>query len=503
MVEQPVKAPGRTRRRSRKTSPLSEASAWNRFLADPPRWLMPAIDALLAFAAFGLAYYVRYDLQILRPVFERNDAPFEPYLPYMLVYTGWLFVNYRGARLYSYVRGRPWMEEVYIVVNGVTNATVLIMAVSFILQPVVFSRLMLVYAAAFTVLLLSLARVAQRMIRTHLRSKGLGVQRVLIVGAGDTGQAVLRTMVARKELGYQPVGYLDDDPNRGSVDLGRLRGLGRLENLIDAIYQHQVDMVVITLRWKYHDRIVQMVSECRRQGVEVRVVPEVFQLNTRQVQVENLDGIPLLGISDATRFQGTGRLFKRAIDIGLILIFAPLLLLLFGLVALAIRLEGPGPIFYRQRRVGENGREFDMVKFRSMVTDADKYRQMLVETLELDPRHPKIPDDPRITSVGRFIRRTSLDELPNLINVVRGQMSLVGPRPPTPDEVLLYDDWHRQRLKIMPGITGLWQISGRSDVPFDEMCLLDVYYIENWSIKLDLQILMMTLPRVLLRQGAY
>ncbi|MFW5772977.1 MAG: sugar transferase, partial [Phototrophicaceae bacterium] len=344
-------------------------------MADPPRWLMPAVDLLLAFAAFGLAYYIRYDLQILRPVFERNAAPFEPYLPYMLIYTGWLFVNYRGARLYRYVRGRPWLEEVYIIVNGVTNATVLIMAVSFILQPVVFSRLMLVYAAAITVLLLASARVVQRMVRTHLRSKGLGVQRVLIVGVGDTGQAVLRTMIARKELGYQPVGYLDDNPNRGSVDLGRVRGLGRLENLTDAIYRHGVDLVVITLRWKYHDRIVQMASECRHQGVEVRVVPEVFQLNTRQVQIENLDGIPLLGFSEATRFQGPGRLLKRAIDIGLILIFSPLLLLVFGLVALAIRLEGPGPIFYRQRRVGENGREFDMVKFRSMVTDADKYRQ--------------------------------------------------------------------------------------------------------------------------------
>jgi lipopolysaccharide/colanic/teichoic acid biosynthesis glycosyltransferase len=144
-----------------------------------------------------------------------------------------------------------------------------------------------------------------------------------------------------------------------------------------------------------------------------------------------------------------------------------------------------------------------MIKFRSMIENADAMRSQLVQTLELDPRHPKIKDDPRITRVGRFIRRTSIDELPNLINVLTGQMSLVGPRPPTPDEVALYAPWHRQRLQVKPGMTGLWQVNGRSEVPFDEMCLLDIYYIENWSMGLDAQILMMTIPRVLMRSGAY
>jgi len=144
-----------------------------------------------------------------------------------------------------------------------------------------------------------------------------------------------------------------------------------------------------------------------------------------------------------------------------------------------------------------------MFKFRSMIPDADKYRQQLVEAVGEDPRHPKIKDDPRITRVGAFIRRSSLDEVPNLFNVLRGEMSLVGPRPATPDELELYEAWHKQRLHAIPGITGLWQISGRSNVPFDEMCLLDIYYIENWSVSLDLGILIMTLPYVLLRRGAY
>ncbi len=465
--------------------------------------LMPWADVFLALIAFALAYIARYELEILRPLEEVNAAPFEPYLPFALIYAGWLHLTYRGNGLYKVVRGRPWAEEVYMIVNGVTNATVVTLALSFFLQPLVFSRLMLVYVAVLSVMLMAVARVVERTIQASLRAKGIGVQRVLIVGVGEVGQAVLRTMIARKELGYLPVGYLDDNPERGSVDIGRVRGLGGTANLAATIKAQRVDLVVITLKWEHHDKILKLVNSAQTTGAEVRVVPDVFQLNMRQVQVENLDGIPLLGLNGHMPLNGGSRFAKRAIDIALILLVSPVLLVVFGLIALAIKLEDGGSIFYAQRRVGENGRLFDMIKFRSMIPDADRYRQQLIETNELDPRHPKIVNDPRITRVGHFIRRTSIDELPNLINVLRGDMSLVGPRPPTPDEVELYEPWHMQRLQIMPGITGLWQVSGRSEVPFEEMCLLDIYYIENWSIRLDAQILMMTVPRVLLRHGAY
>jgi exopolysaccharide biosynthesis polyprenyl glycosylphosphotransferase len=467
------------------------------------RWLMPFVDVLLAFASFGLAYYVRYELQIVRPVFELNAAPFEPYLPYVIVYTLWMLINYRGAGLYRQIRGRPWLEEVYIILSGAANATLVTMALSFFLRPVVFSRLMVIYVAGFTVVLLSLSRIVQRLMQGYLRSKGIGVQRTLIVGAGDVGQAVLRIMLARKELGYFPVGFVDDDPGRANVDLGRLKAMGNIERLRELVRQHSVDLVVITLGWEHHERIVGLVRAAQKAGAEVRVVPDLFQLNMKQVNVENLDGIPLLGVDTTVQFKPANRLLKRVVDMVLIVLASPVLILLFLLTMIAVRIDGPGPIFYANRRVGERGRHFNMIKFRSMVPDAEKMHRSLVETRELDPRRPKIQDDPRITRVGRFIRKFSLDELPNLINVLRGEMSLVGPRPPTPDEVELYESWHMQRLNIMPGITGLWQINGRSDVPFEEMCLLDIYYIENWSVKLDLQILFMTLPRVLLRRGAY
>ena len=468
-----------------------------------PRWLMPVLDIVLVLVAFLLAYYVRYDLQVLRPLLEQNNAPFEPYIGYAFFFAVWVYINYRGNKLYKLVRGRALMEEVYIIINGVTNATVILTAVSFFLQPKVFSRLMLVYAAGFTVILLVMTRIGQRSWRAYLRAKGIGVQRVLLVGIGDVGQSVLRVMIARKELGYAPVGFLDDNPSRAHADLGRVLALGEPEKLSEIIHDYNVNLVVIALDWSQHDRIVDLVWQARNVGADVRVVPDLFQLNMKQVQVENLDGVPLLGVSGKVEFQRVNRVIKRMIDLGLIALGSPILVPIFLLVALAIFIEGSGSVLYKQRRVGQDGREFNMIKFRSMIPDADKYRQKLVQDHQLDPRHPKIPDDPRITRVGRLIRRTSLDELPNIINVVLGHMSIVGPRPPTPDEVELYEPWHMQRLQIMPGITGLWQVNGRSDVPFEEMVLLDIYYIENWSIKLDLQILLMTLPRVLLRHGAY
>ncbi len=442
-----------------------------------PKGFYPLLDAALVFVAFAMAYYARYELQLIRPVFDPNRAPFEPYLPYTAVFAALLYLNYRASGLYKSNRGRSWLEEVYAVINGVTSSTVVVLGLYFLFQPLVFSRLMLVYAAVIIIVMLSLVRAARRIVQAYLRNKGYGVQRVLVVGGGDVGRSILRTMIARSELGYQPVGYVDDDPERASVDLGRVKGLGGTKNLGKTIRNHFVDLVIITLPWAQHDRILELAQVCRRIGIEVRVVPDVFQLNLRQVQVEDLDGIPLLRANDDVLLQNHNRVLKRIIDLCLILVASPILIIVFLLVALAIRMEGPGAVFYTQQRIGLKGKPFNMVKFRSMIPNADDLRDQLVKDSGEDPRHPKIKNDPRITRVGSIIRTLSLDELPNIINVISGQMSLVGPRPPTPN--------------------------GRSEVPFEEMCLLDIYYIENWSVRLDAQILMMTVPRVLLRHGAY
>ncbi len=478
-----------------------------------PRWLLPLLDIAGVALAFILGYILRYDLQLIRPVIDPTRAELLPYTPYAVIYAIILYLNYSGNNLYKNVRGRTLSEETTIIINGVTIATVILLALFFLIQPLVTSRLMLVYVAALTVILLVAIRVGRRVALARLRERGVGVQRVLIVGMGETGKSVLGTLISRRDYGLEVLGYLDDTPPTSPTEplddsqaqrLGRVPYLGRPEDLREALATHRPDMVIITLPWRHYDFVMHLARAAQRVGVEVRIVPDIFQLNMRRVQVENLDGIPLLGLTAGHRLASTARLYKRALDLLLVTLSAPLWLLVMAAVALAIRLEGPGPIFYRQTRLGEHGRPFKMIKFRSMVPDADAMREALMRQYHhLDPRHMKLADDPRVTRIGRFLRRTSLDELPNLFNVIRGEMSLVGPRPPTPDEVELYQDWHRQRLDTIPGMTGLWQVSGRSDIPFDEMVLMDIYYIENWSLPFDVQLLLMTVPRVLSRKGAY
>lgn len=459
---------------------------------------------MLALLAFVLGYIARYQLTPFRAVMEINQATFEPYVPFALFYAIMLYFAHHSNGLYRQMRGRSFIEELSISANGIATATVTQLALFFVFQPVVSSRLMLVYVAVITILLMGFVRLGNRLLLAMLRARGIGVQRVLIVGWGESGGAIMRAMLARKELGYEPIGYVDDSPLVGQVDFGRIKGLGTLKNLGETIRRHRIDLVMITLPWSRHDEILSITLTARQNGADVRAVPDIFQLNTRQMQIENLDGIPLLGFGRMQQhFRGMDRIIKRAIDVGLVLVTAPLWLPLVSLAALAIRLESRGPVTYPQRRVGEGGREFSMYKLRSMVPDAESMREQLVKATGEDPRHPKIRNDPRITRVGAFIRSISIDELPQFINVLKGEMSLVGPRPPTPDEVALYEPWHLQRLQTIPGCTGLWQISGRSNVPFDEMCLLDIYYIENWSVRLDLQIIVMTFPHLLLRRGAW
>ena len=472
-------------------------------VANQPGWIPPAVDFGLILLAFLLGHYARYELQLLRPLDEAFRAPFEPFVAYALIFAAWLTISLQQHNMYRYVRERTWIAECLTIANTGTNALVVVMALSFFLQPLVFSRLLLLYGAIFSMALLSLMRLVYRAVRERQRRRGIGVARVLVAGAGDLGLAVMRNILARPELGFQVIGFVDDDPERNEADIGRLRALGRIDSLAQVIVEERIELVIITLSWESHRAISTVVQECARQDIQVRIVPDLFQLQLNRMQIENLAGIPLLGVKDGVRISRTERLLKRLLDVSVVVLSGPVWGVLFIFTALAIRLEGPGPILYGQERVGKDGHRFKVWKFRSMVQNAEELKAQLVVEQGLDPRHPKVRNDPRVTRVGGIIRRASLDELPQLINVLRGDMSLVGPRPPTPDEVALYEPWHRQRLAITGGLTGLWQVSGRSEVPFEEMVLLDLYYIENWSLLMDLQILLRTIPRVLFAEGAY
>ncbi|NDJ85043.1 MAG: sugar transferase [Chloroflexi bacterium] len=466
-------------------------------------WRLLATDAVLIWGSFFLSYYLRYNIQLFQPVDESNTAPFQPYIAYAFIFMLWILLANQNAALYQERRGRTWANELFSIGNAATNAGVIIMALSFLLRPLVFSRLLIVQAVVLTILVLGMWRLAMRSLKHHFQRLGIGVERVLIIGGDHLGRHVLRTLVSRPDLGYRPIGFLDDDPTLGTTDLGRVQALGRVANLHNVLDEYSVDLVIVTLPWEQHRQIVSIVKTCESRQVAVRTIPDLFQLNLSQVQIEMLGGVPMLGLHRELEFHPANRLMKRALDLLLMILSLPLSLVLFVVIAIAIRLDSRGPIFFGQERIGLNGKAFKIYKFRSMVKDAESMWDQVLKDTQEDLRRPKLANDPRVTRVGKFLRRTSLDELPNLINVVKGDMSLVGPRPQVRREVELYEPWHYQRLKVRPGMTGLWQVSGRSDIPFDEMCLMDIYYIENWSLALDLQILLQTAPRVLFRSGAY
>ena len=459
-------------------------------------------DVALINAAFALAYFVRYQLEWPRPVVDEYYVSYDAFLPMSALFTVVLLLTFSVERVYEVRRGRPWLDEVYAILNGTTNGAILIMAFFFVTGSPFYSRLIFLYVVVAVVIVLGLGRAARNWILNLLRKRGIGVDRVLVAGAGETGRTLMQNIMARPELGYQIVGYVDDDQKKATGAVGRFSGLGTVDDLPAILAKGNVNEVIVTLPWMYHRKILRIIAECARSDIRARIVPDLFQMSMSRVDMDNLNGLPLLAMQQPT-ISTSGRAVKRALDaLGaafVLLLTSPFM----ALAALAIRLDSPGSILFRQERVGKGELRFTVYKFRTMYRDAEEQLERLKGSNEATGPLFKMKQDPRITRVGRILRRTSIDELPQLYNVLKGDMSLVGPRPPIPREVAQYQEWHRRRLAVAPGITGLWQVSGRSDVTFDEMVLLDLYYIENWSLFMDFKVLLRTIPQVLFGRGAY
>ncbi|HMR66438.1 MAG TPA: sugar transferase [Anaerolineae bacterium] len=463
-------------------------------------WML--IDALLINLACLLAYWVRYDLQLFRTVDPAFDQPYRVYLPFVALFTGLLVLVYRQQNIYRLRRRISLFDEVYNILNATATGTVILFVIIFIYQSAFYSRLIFVYAGFFTVLLLGISRVIKVSALRSMRRRGIGAKRVVIVGGGEVALTVMRVVVANPECGLNIIGFVDDDPARGETDIGRFKALGKLENLPLTVVEQQIDEVIITLPWQYHDKIVRIMTMCEYLDISTRIVPDMFQMRLSHMQVDEIAGVPMIGLKEMG-ISGLNHLIKRAIDLTLSLLLILFLSPLAALLALIIKMESPGPVLFKQVRVGKDGRLFTLYKFRSMIVGADDQKAALQSMNEADGPRFKIRNDPRMTRLGRLMRKFSFDEFPQLYNVLVGDMSLVGPRPPIPAEVEQYQDWHKRRLEVAPGLTGLSQISGRSELTFDETALLDIYYIENWSPSLDTKILLQTIPKVIFGSGAY
>jgi exopolysaccharide biosynthesis polyprenyl glycosylphosphotransferase len=361
-----------------------------------------------------------------------------------------------------------------------------------------------VVAAAVTVLSAALDGLGRAMARGWAHRVAPLRQRTVIVGSGVVADRLVDRLARHSEFGLETIGLVDDEIHTVAGGNGGAPQLGNIDQLGEVIELREVDRVIIAFSRASHQELLDCIRTCRDHGVAVDIVPRLFELiDTGQVR-NQIGGLPLLsvGVRPLTR---ASRIAKRTLDLVLSISILALLSPLLIAVAIAIKLDSRGPIFFRQVRAGRYNKRIKVYKFRSMYRDAEERKRQFDEANEADDGVMfKIKRDPRITRVGGFIRRTSIDELPQLINVVRGDMSLVGPRPLILKEAeQASHDWQARRLDLRPGMTGLWQVSGRSDIPFQEMIRFDYQYVSGWSVARDVEILLATIPAVLSGRGAY
>lgn len=468
-------------------------------------------DVVLVLLAFTLAYWLRYEFvwpaplqRVVREVAVQNYVPLEAFQPLAALLTVTVIALFAMKGLYRLPRSAGVLDHASIIAGGTTTAVAIMIVLVFIWTSTQFySRLIFGFAWASIVALLVIWRFVFIGIRRYLWTRGVGRERMLVVGATGLGRQVMEGIVAQPDMGYALAGYLDDRPAPPSERPdGHFRHLGSVEDLPAVLGRHDVEQVILALPFWEHNRLPGLVAQCRDADVEFRLAPDLYELSFDRVDVGEVGGVPLIGLKEVS-LKGLNLVIKRAMDIALILLVSPALLVLGAIIGVAIRMDSPGPVIFEQGRVGKGGRRFTAYKFRTMVEDAEERKAELAALNEADGPIFKIRNDPRMTKVGRLLRRTSLDELPQFWNILRGDMSIVGPRPPTPDEVERYEHWHRRRLEVTPGLTGLWQVLGRSDTSFDEMVRLDIYYAENWSPGMDLRIMLQTIPAVLSGKGAY
>jgi exopolysaccharide biosynthesis polyprenyl glycosylphosphotransferase len=353
---------------------------------------------------------------------------------------------------------------------------------------------------AFGALALVMVLAGPALARVGLR-RVISPERVLLIGTGDSSGALIEKMRTKASLRLRPIGMLScDERSGGEISLPRLGSLSDVEDLPELLVEHRVGRVVVADAEVDRRPLLDVLRACKKVAVKVSLLPATFSALGPSVEIDDVQGLTVLGINP-TVLSRSSRLAKRALDLAgaglLTLLAVPITLVL----ALVIKLDSPGPVLFGQERIGQGGRRFRLLKLRTMVADAESRRAALVARSK-DPGWLHLEHDPRITRVGRLLRLTSLDELPQLWNVLRGDMSLVGPRPLVADEDRMVDEWARGRLDLTPGITGLWQVLGRTSIPFEEMVRLDYLYVTNWSLWGDIRLILRTLPVVLRRHGA-
>lgn len=455
------------------------------------------LDMVLISISLGIATYFRPALSSLPFVAHIPPLLKTPFLLYPAFSLLWVFVLLLFS-VYDSRRNLRVGDEMASLTAGSLLSAIALAGVLYLSYRDVSRFLFLVFFLLAYILLVSW-RLAYRLAFAHGIFPAAQLRRVLIIGAGKVGGELAERILQHKNLGLVLAGFLDDDPaKRATVP----NILGELDQVRQVIGQQNVDDVVLALPSRAYQRVNSLVAELHDMPVKVWVIPDYFSLVLLRSSMEEFASLPMLDLR-APALNEYQRTLKRAFDLAFTLVTFPLSLPILGLVALAIRIDSPGPILLRQNRAGENGRLFGMLKFRTMIQNADKLRGTVENKDDQGRLIHKRPGDPRITNVGRFLRRTSLDEVPQLFNVLKGEMSLVGPRPELPYLVEKYEPWQRKRFTVPQGMTGWWQINGRGEKIMHLHTEEDLFYVQHYSLWLDLSILIKTFWVVLRGKGAF
>jgi len=475
-----------------------------------------AVDLSLVGAAFLCAYWVRSTVLpwLLPGHFPQPLYPLAEYLPFLpLALVIWGALLLRTGRYRSH-RTVPIVEEAWAIVRVCVTGTVIFTLLLYtlridelVLDDDRISRLWILLFAILACLLLLSEKLAVRITSRYVRTRGYNYRTVLLVGINPTSRELAQALEEHTWWGYRLAGFVangESPTDAKSLDPSTLGAplLGQVEDIPRIVSETIVDEVIFAVRRRDLDRLEDLFLALSEQGIRVRFAVNFFPHTKAKVELEEMAEMPVLSFSTAPTSQ-VQLLFKRALDVAISVVLLVLGLPVVGLVALAIKATSRGgTVLFRQTRCGLNGRSFTLYKFRTMVEDAEERRREIEHLNEMKGPVFKLRADPRVTWLGRFLRKFSLDELPQLWNVLRGDMSLVGPRPPIPEEVAKYQRWQRRRLAMKPGLTCLWQISGRNEIDFDRWMELDLEYIDSWSPSLDLKILLKTIPVVLSGRGA-
>ncbi|ACF12835.1 exopolysaccharide biosynthesis polyprenyl glycosylphosphotransferase [Chloroherpeton thalassium ATCC 35110] len=486
------------------------------------KYVLAILDYLLLLISFLIAVQFRFADSSLIEILSWPGA-LEQLLLVAIYNIAWLTI-FQHFHLYKINVFLMVIDHAVPIFKSVGYGIIGLMILSFLLKemPLVESRLIIGYFSISALTLISVVRIGIfRNLFVFLSEKRMIQRKVLIIGAGKSGQMMAADLALDTSHGFQVIGFLDDNQPSGSRAFEDLRVLGKIEDVKRVVDENGIEEVLVMIDNVSHDKLIHTLDIARQTSAIIKVSSELLDIVPNKVVIEKYLGVPVISVTHNK--DSHGLLFiKRAFDIvfslaGLVMLFVPM-----SIIAIVIKMTSKGPVFFKQNRIGKDGKPFSFYKFRSMyvnnddkihrdyakqfITDAKSHtdqKAMSNTVVNSNGQVKKIVNDPRITTIGGILRKTSLDELPQLFNVLKGDMSLVGPRPCMPYEWEEYDKWHQRRLSVTPGCTGLWQVSGRSAVDFNDMVILDLYYIDNMSPLLDVKLILKTIPVMFFSKGGY